>query len=272
MDSVLNFSKALVANGQPTLLLPLVSTGNVPQLTIDLMLHSLASEFQFIRALDGVFLHPFLGPLDHSLDQDKPILYKSKLDSGSKFSTALELFYNEEKNFYIIQQRTPIIQGYMNNFIKETILPLIMEFKIENVIVLDSFGVLDELNLEGRNFNSNKSNGFCSLGSCNINSINELTRNFNTSLNVNTNNGNNHSNNEVDWFKFTGDSVQQEISPKQDIFKFAYHLINSNLTTGSTLNEIKYLTCFVHEGDNSMDAKMFTEWILRLLNLSLIHI
>ena len=122
-----------------TLIVPLVSTGNVPQLALDLLLHSLSSEFDFVKSLDSTFVHPFVGPLDYVLDQQVPVLF-SKTAPQKIYSTALELYYNESKDLYVLQQRTPVIQGYLNNLIKETILPLIDEFKIEDVVILDSFG------------------------------------------------------------------------------------------------------------------------------------
>ncbi|CCD22548.1 Add66p NDAI_0A03910 [Naumovozyma dairenensis CBS 421] len=267
-------------NNETTLLLPLVSTGNVPQLSVDLMLHTLAPQYQFIKDIHSNYLHPFLGPLDYSIDQSKPILYEefnNNNNNTKKFSSNLELFYNKSKNFYILQQRTPIIQGYLNNFFKEIIIPLLTNLNVKTIIILDSFGSFDDSFPHAINHNHrvlpSSSNEVYSLGSCNLNNINELSSTFDSIMNLNNNNNtNNHNNYDsnfgIDWFKFTEDSIQQEISTNQDIFKIAYHLINSNISTpsSSSLNEIKYISCFIHEGDNSFDAKLFTETIFKLLN------
>mgnify|MGYP003365406233 CR=1 FL=1 len=236
-----------------TLILPLISTGNVPQLSTDIILHSLSNEFKFIKSLDSTYVHPFVGALDYSIEDGRAILYES--DPNRKISTALELFYNESKNLYIIQQRTPVIQGYMNNFIKEVIIPLIQDLKVTDITILDSFGALDE-SIITHKFNSNPNGNidpYYSMGICKLEGIGSLSNEFDSILNLKTDpNSSMHYTNSL--LQFTERSLLQEISTDQQIFKIIFHLINSQL---NDLNIVKYCSFFVHEGDNSLDARLF---------------
>ena len=252
----------------PTLILPLISTGNIPQLATDLILHSLADEFRFVRSIDSIYLHPFIGPLDHTIDQDIPVLYSDVLPAKS-YSTALELFYNESRNLFVLQQRTPVINGYLNNFILETLIPLLKELKIVNLTVLGSFGVLETEAVSLRrkhaenssfiNSQQQQQDPFYSLGICKLQAITDLTENFDKVLNLETDPDTSRRYTSS-IFKFTDSSLIQEISTEDQIFKLMYHILNS--TTGSELglhdlDTVKYCCTFVHEGDNSYDAKVF---------------
>lgn len=236
-----------------TLLIPLVSTGNVPQLTIDLVLHSLSKEFQFIKDLDSTYLHPFVGPLDYVFEQQEPVLF-NKSNVKKAYSTALELFHNESKSLYVIQQRTPVIQGYLNNFIKEVICPLVQELKITEVVILDSFGALDE-EFVANTSRTSKTNSFYSDALCEVRSVGEVVREMESGLHLNSPAGD-QFNFISTLFQFTNDSVQQEVSTRQQSFKFAYHLLNSQC---SELQRIRYCSALVHEGDNSYDAHLLCD-------------
>lgn len=253
------------SNYNRTLVVPLISTGNVPQLCTDLILHSLSDEFKFVKSVDSTYVHPFIGALDYSMDDGRPVLYEA--DPTKKFSTAIELFFNESKNLFFIQQRTPIIQGYLNNFIKETLIPLIDELKVTHVTVLDSFGALDE-SIISHKFNSNsKKDGveidpFYSMGLCKLESVGILTNEFDSILNLKIDpNTSLHYTNSL--IKFSAKSLLQEISTDQPIFKIIYHFINSKL---DNLIEVKYCSFFVHEGDNSFDAKLFATHFKDFIN------
>lgn len=250
-----------------TLILPLISTGNVPQLTIDLILHSLAPEFTFQKDLNDNYLYPFLGPLDYS-NENKDSIYPLETDQSKKkvFSNAIELFANKDKSVYIIQQRTPIINNYLNNFIKDVLVPLIKEFDFTNITILDSFSAFDvnkpfiheNKNLNTNNNNNNNLNTNLSIGICQLKSINELTKDFNKNLNLYTD-----PDTSIQYtkslFKFNQNDIIQEISTNQTIFKLTYHLLNDlNLIN---LNQIKYMNFFVHEGDNSMDARVYCQYL-----------
>ncbi|QLG74661.1 hypothetical protein HG535_0G05440 [Zygotorulaspora mrakii] len=241
-----------------TLLIPLVSTGNVPQLTIDLVLHSLADEFQFVTSLDSTYIHPFTGPLDYVYEQQRPVLFTSSPDK--RYSTGLELFYSDQSSLYVLQQRTPIIQGYVNNFIKEVIVPLVVEYNIREVVIVDSFGVLDEDVMATASVSFRTSSNFFSDGICEVRSVGDMIQRFQSGLHLNE-----ESTNEISTslFTFTANSVQQEISTNQQIFKFAYHLLNA---TAPNLESIKYSSVFVHEGDNSEDAHLFCDHLPEIIH------
>lgn len=277
-----------------TLVLPLVSTGNVPQLTVDLILHSFDDDFHFVEDLNSKYLHPFVGPLDHTFDSNNdtsnnnsPSLYSSSLTDIKNqrpklYSSALELFSNKDRSVYILQQRTPIIQGYINNFIIEVLSPLINRLKIRKLSILDSYGVFDtnivtSFRMNNSNNNDTNNNHYLtsaisntistntatniSIGTCNVNSINDITSNFQQSLNLKfDSNSNLHYTSQ--FFKFNLSDPIQEISTNQTIFKIVYHLLNN---LNSSLSEIKYFTMLVHEGDNSMDAKYFVRSCLPMI-------
>ncbi|GAV55453.1 hypothetical protein ZYGR_0AV00840 [Zygosaccharomyces rouxii] len=243
-----------------TLLVPLVSTGNVPQLTTDLVLHSLSEEFQFVKDLDSTYLHPFVGPLDYVFGQEEPVLF-NKSNVNKSHSTALELFYNESKSLYVIQQRTPVIQGYLNNFVKEVICPLVKEFNITDVVILDSFGALDD-EVVANTSRTYKTNSFYSDAICQVGSVGEVVREMESGLHLNPS-SEQQSNVISTLFQFTNESVQQEVSTRQQAFKFAYHLLNSQ---ASELQRIKYCSAFVHEGDNSYDAHLLCDHLPNVID------
>ena len=245
-----------MSNSTKTLILPLVSTGNVPQLCTDIVLHSLSDEFVFVKSLDSMYVHPFIGALDYSAEDMQPVLYRSSPEK--KLTSALELFYDKSRNLYVIQQRTPIIQGYINNFIKEVIIPLVDELQITHLTVLDSYGTLDE-SIIAQKFATNSAKGannidpYFSMGVCRMGSIDSLSSEFDTTLNLQVDpNTSQHYTNSL--LTFTPKSLVQEVSTEQQIFKIIYHLINSRL---GHLQEIKYCSFFAHEGDNSLDAGLF---------------
>lgn len=268
-----------------TLVLPLVSTGNVPQLTVDLILHSFNGDFHFVEDLDSKYLHPFVGPLDHTLNtgnnhtnnnnnnNNTPSLYSSPI---KHYSSALELFSNKDGSVYIIQQRTPVIQGYINNFILDVLIPLIDKLKITKLSILDSYGVFDtnivtslitNNNNSNTNTSTNNTNSLISpianisIGTCNVHSINDITSNFQQLLNLKFD-SNSNLRYTSQFFNFNPNDPIQEISTNQTIFKIVYHLLN-NLR--SSLCEIKYFTMLVHEGDNSLDAKYFVRNCLPMI-------
>lgn len=242
-----------------TLVVPLISTGNVPQLTVDLLLHSLSSEFDFVKSLDSTFVHAFVGPLDYVLEQAGPVLFERTAPKKT-YSTALELFYNQSRDLYVLQQRTPIIPGYLNNFVKETILPLIDEYEIEETVILDSFGPLDNDVLEATTVPAKRGTSLISNGTCEVGSVTDVMRNFEQTLNLNQGTDLHFPSS---LFTFTPESLQQEISSKQQVFHFAYHLLNGS---SAHLKRITYCSAFVHEGDNSEDAHLLCDHLPTIIN------
>lgn len=256
-----------------TLVLPLVSTGNVPQLSVDLLLHSFNDRFHFIEDLDSKYLHPFVGPLDHTLaDTTTTTPSSSTLYDGTsskRFSSALELFSNKDKSIYIIQQRTPIIQGYLNNFIQDIIIPLINRLGITKLSILDSYGAFDIDNGKNNGTTATMNKGplsNISIGTCKMDSMNDIIANFDETLSLSYD-SNSSLHYTTQFYKFNSNSPIQEICTNQTIFKITYHLLNNlNLHSASSpLKEIKYFDILVHEGDNSLDAKYLIKNCLPLI-------
>ncbi|KAL3231318.1 hypothetical protein RNJ44_00353 [Nakaseomyces bracarensis] len=223
-----------------SLVVPLVGTGNVPQLAVDLLLHSVDS-FQFVCAVDQQYLYPFAGPLDHVMGEN------AKLYPKEHYSAALELFISKDQKTYVLQQRTPVIPGYMNNFVVEVLIPLIQKYEVDELVVLDSFGALDMEAIAP----SPATGSFFSVGTCQLDSITDLVQTFQQNLSIN------NDSQKINPFNFDKDGLQQEISTDQDIFKIVYHIINATSTTSSGLKKLTYCSTFVHEGDNSEDAYVF---------------
>lgn len=226
-----------------SLVLPLVGTGNVPQLAVDLLLHSVPG-FEYVCSLGQEYLYPFAGPLDHVVGEP------AKLYNGATYSTALELFYCKEREMYVVQQRTPVIPGYMNNFVVEVVIPVIQKYEIDELVVLDSFGALDIEAVAP----SPATGAFFNVGTCELDSISDLVNKFEQTLSLN------NDSQRVNAFKFDPEGLQQDISTDQDIFKMVYHLTNAVATTETLAKKLKlitYCSTFVHEGDNSEDAYVF---------------
>ncbi|CDO95992.1 unnamed protein product [Kluyveromyces dobzhanskii CBS 2104] len=225
-----------------SILIPLVSTGNVSQLCVDLVLHSGSEEFQFVKELDSTWLHSFLGPLDFVEGTSKPLYHESKV-SGKQFTTPLELFYSKRLNLYVLQQRSPVIAGYENQFFKEVIVPLIKAYEIESVIVLDSAGALDP----SVPFSSTNYQNQFATAKCQLQSLDNISLQFQDMLSIQDDK---HSVvNKV--FKFDSASFQESFSADQSVFKLFHHLL---CQSDRNLKSITYLSKIVHEGDNSWDA------------------
>ncbi|KAI5965311.1 uncharacterized protein KGF55_001532 [Candida pseudojiufengensis] len=115
-----------------TLILPTISIGNLPQLTVDLLINN----FNFVKIgyLNDLYLYPFASPID----------YVSNPIEG--ISHAIEVYYSKDLNLTVVQQRSPIIPSYTTPFINEVIVPFIQNFK--QVIVLNSAdsGLIESVN------------------------------------------------------------------------------------------------------------------------------
>lgn len=109
-----------------TLIIPSVSIGNVPQLSVDLLLHNLP--FEWACSMDHTLLYPFASPVD-SLDDEEPI------DRG--ISTGIELYVDETHGLALVQQRSPILPGYGYKFV-QYLSQFIKESQFQSVVVLDS--------------------------------------------------------------------------------------------------------------------------------------
>lgn len=235
-----------------SLIIPLVSAGNVPQLAVDLLLHSSDDQFEYVRSIDGILMHPFVGPLDRGTN--------AKIYSGTQkqYTNPLELFYSKPRDCYILQFRTPIIEGYINNFILDVILPLLRELQIERLYFWDSISDFETY----PDFHPEASK--VSFGVCEVNSVSAVVRDLERSLMINE--GQSDYSTRCKLFEFTSESQQKEIAFTSDVFKFSFLIINARLPT---LKRIEYASLFVHEGDNSYDAITFLKaWLIEVRLLS----
>ena len=87
-------------------IVPCVSVGNVPQLAIDLLIHTYG--FKLVRSLDDVHLYPFAGPLDG---------VNSVPEHG--ISTACQLF--QLGDISILQLRSPPLNGHKRAFLQSVV-------------------------------------------------------------------------------------------------------------------------------------------------------
>ncbi|KAH3682127.1 hypothetical protein WICPIJ_006930 [Wickerhamomyces pijperi] len=107
------------------LLLPSIAHANVPQLTVDLILHTFP--FVKVRSLDSTFLYPFASPVDHAQGATQP----------EGFSSALDLYVCEELGLSLIQQRAPVIPSFQRNFHSQ-LMKFIESSNFNKVVLLDS--------------------------------------------------------------------------------------------------------------------------------------
>lgn len=110
-----------------TLVMPCVSMGNIPQLTVDLLIHTFS--LVHVGDLVDLYLYPFVSPIDRS---------ESEPAAPGKFATALQVYYSKEHDLTVIQQRSPLISQFRNTHITEVILPFIQQHKFARILVLDS--------------------------------------------------------------------------------------------------------------------------------------
>ncbi|KAI9492006.1 PAC2 family-domain-containing protein [Zychaea mexicana] len=120
MDSfvpVPSFDSEKLANS--TLILPSVSIGNVPQLTCDLLIHTLQPERVGFIANEAVM--PVAGARE-----DRP---------GA--SLAVEVFQTKDQQWTMVQQRAPTIKGTRRQYIRDLV-AFIQKYRFSRVIVLTS--------------------------------------------------------------------------------------------------------------------------------------
>ncbi|KAJ6221465.1 hypothetical protein RDWZM_000010 [Blomia tropicalis] len=117
-----------------TLIIPCVSVGNVPQLTVDLLVNtflkindfdaSKEKDLQLVGYIRSKHVYPFAGPDPFALH-------------GSMLATSIQVFASDSKKLVIIQQRSPIYQEHRNDFYDELI-NWISPQKFSQIIFLSS--------------------------------------------------------------------------------------------------------------------------------------
>lgn len=115
-----------------TLILPLVTNANLPQLAADLLRHSTNNTnavFNHIENFSPVSLIPIFGAGDHIPSQS--------IDNNN-ISTSLELSFSSTFNTYLLLQRSPHVPGYLSHYLNQVVKPLIEKLKINKIIILSS--------------------------------------------------------------------------------------------------------------------------------------
>ncbi|RCK55289.1 Proteasome assembly chaperone 2 [Candida viswanathii] len=109
-----------------TLLIPSISLGNIPQLTIDLLIHT----FSFVKlgTLDDIYLYPFASPQD----------YATSVPARHGISHAVEVYHNAALRVCLVQQRSPILPGCVDSYVTKTIVPFVKAGGFKSIVVLDS--------------------------------------------------------------------------------------------------------------------------------------
>lgn len=117
------------------LILPSVSIGNIPQLSADLLLHTL--EFEKVATLQDKYLYSFVSPVDHPIGKPQPY----------GVSYALEVFFSSKTGLTLLQQRSPIIPGFEKRHFEEVVKPFVSTIDPVHVLVLDltDAGLLEQV-------------------------------------------------------------------------------------------------------------------------------
>ncbi|KAK9366968.1 PAC2 family-domain-containing protein [Lipomyces kononenkoae] len=114
------------------LILPAVSSANVPQLAIDLLVHSF--RIPFYSLLDhGGLLYPFAGPREDPAPLENDA---SARVPKSGIASSLEVYHNSSVTCLI--QRAPTLPASRNLFISKVLLPFIQQNKFSKVVLLSS--------------------------------------------------------------------------------------------------------------------------------------
>lgn len=211
-----------------TLIIPSISIGNIPQLSIDLLIHTL--NFIKIGTLDDVYLYPFASPIDYSKSSKKGI------------SHSIEIFYNEELNLTLIQQRSPILPSYITSYVSEIIIPFIKFFTFKKIVILDSLdaGLFEHVNAGDIEIYNSESLLSKSLESLKLNNEKLLDEQIDQ-----------HSN----YVKY----LLQELN-----------LPRNESSKNNELNDIdvNVLVSFVYEGDNFYDGEKLAFKLSDFLNIN----
>lgn len=107
------------------LLIPTVSVANVPQFCTDLLIHTLG--FEKVVTLSDKYLYSFASPVD----------YIASRGPKEGVSLALECHLSKDKKITLLQQRSPILPGFVSQHVTEVLLPFIKSGKFSQVILID---------------------------------------------------------------------------------------------------------------------------------------
>lgn len=116
------------ATGSKLVIIPAISAGNIPQLAVDLLIHTLGA--QRVGVLDDKYLYPFAGARDY-VDKD----IKSS-DSCTGITRAAEIY--EKDNITLVQLRSPPIPGMQWQFVQNTLFPYLNAQGFTDIIIATS--------------------------------------------------------------------------------------------------------------------------------------
>lgn len=114
---------------ESTLIIPSISLGNVPQLTVDLFIETF--DIPRVGFWDTTTIIPVIGSS----------AYSNLVDfEGQQQKTSFngEIYYDKNKKVTFLQFRAPIGQGLMNNFVSE-LTEVVIKYAFKNVLVLSSY-------------------------------------------------------------------------------------------------------------------------------------
>jgi len=101
-----------------TIIIPMVSTANLGQLAVDLLVSSLGLER--LGIFDSEFVFPVVG---------------GREDGSTGVTTPLELFGKEGFPFYFLQQRSPVIKSCKSNFVA-SLISFVQKQQFSSVLIL----------------------------------------------------------------------------------------------------------------------------------------
>ncbi|KAK9470213.1 proteasome assembly chaperone 2 [Dipodascopsis tothii] len=117
-----------------TLILPAVSTANIPQLSVDLIVSTL--HLQYEQSLDDLgTVYPFTSPSDYH--------------PAVALSTAIQVFSRPDLGITCLQQRSPTLPGSKTKFIEDVLLPFIRAGNFSRIILLSSSDAARRLDVRG---------------------------------------------------------------------------------------------------------------------------
>jgi hypothetical protein len=117
-----------------TLLLPAVSTGNVPQLTVDLLLASLPHTL--LGNFHSAHVQPCVGG-DALMVQTRKKKNDASADQKNCLTTALQLWHIPSLRLLVLQQRAPVFRGRHRAFVNE-LLQWASSIQLNQIIMLTS--------------------------------------------------------------------------------------------------------------------------------------
>jgi len=115
-----------------TLVLPLLSIGNVGQLVADLLIFN--GKFEKVGYLDSPYVFPVVGN-------------DSFTTNGGILTTNLEVFKHPDRPITIIQQRAPVIKKHNLDFV-QSLVAWIKECKFKEVVILGSIDASRRIDIQ----------------------------------------------------------------------------------------------------------------------------